>query len=1053
MLGAGIIFLLVTCMTFGGLLFGYAGIAAALPNPDELEARANTFASTQIFDRQGNLLNEIADPSHGRRTMVMVDEISKNLKDATIATEDPNFYQHPGVDPVGMARALYYAVRDRDLLSGPGGSTIPQQLVKLTFLSSERTLSRKLKEAILSAEITRRYSKDTVLQIYLNEIYYGNLAYGIEAGSETYFGSHAKDLDLAEASMLAGLPQAPAYYDPYTKLWNADGTPGVVKKRQGVVLGLMVKHGYISSDLADAAYKEPLKLRPLQQSYTMEHPHFVLYVRDLVEKQIGPELMSKGGLRIYTTLDPKIQAAAEDEVAKQVAKLQAQGQNATDGALVAVRPATGEVLAMVGSADFHNDEISGQINMAVAPRQPGSSIKPITYLAAFEMPAVPAPKDATPASDAFSAVEAPGGWTPSTVIMDVKTQFPDGANPPYIPGNYDGKEHGLVTVRSALANSYNIPAVKTLEHVGLDRLKDMAGRLGITTLTRPDYGLSLTLGGGEVTLLEMTGAYATLANGGVRAPLTPIACIIGPDGKLVWGGAAAGAVQGCQAASKQPGAAPLVTPAPAQPVVDAQYAYEVTSILSDKEARRPAFGAAAETLSLPDRPSVAKTGTTNDYRDAWTLGYTPDLAIGVWVGNADYKPMKQTAGSVGAAPIWQNVMRRSLEGTPGRAFTEPQGIQHLEVCADTGTLPSEACPNRRQEVFAAGHGPLPARFDLHQRLRIDKVTGLLATESTPPDRVETRDVMVFPARYQKWAEAHGMPQLNLEQPKYAFQPELELKGPVDGSQVGGIVQVTGRAHLPEPLVWRVEYGVGPSPIGWGTLTGQKQGDVDGWLVDWDVPAYVSKHDGAGDFSLRLAAYDPQRPQNPVAVSNAVHVIVEAPTPTPSPTLEPSPTPADTSTPTPEATATDTPAPADTPTPLPPGPTDTPQPVEPTATPAGATSTATATPGGQATTPVEAAITQPLPNVQVSGAVPINGIAAGSRFHSYWLQYAPGIRPAPKAWKEVAALQFQPAPALGDLLGIWDTTALAPGPYSLRLIVYDTNGQAVVAQVIVEVVAP
>jgi hypothetical protein len=256
------------------------------------------------------------------------------------------------------------------------------------------------------------------------------------------------------------------------------------------------------------------------------------------------------------------------------------------------------------------------------------------------------------------------------------------------------------------------------------------------------------------------------------------------------------------------------------------------------------------------------------------------------------------------------------------------------------------------------------------------------------------------------------------------------------------------------LVWRVEYGVGPSPIGWGTLTGQKQGDVDGWLVDWDVPAYVRKHDGAGDFSLRLAAYDPQRPQNPVAVSNAVHVIVEAPTPTPSPTLEPSPTPADTSTPTPEATATDTPAPADTPTRLPPGPTDTPQPVEPTAaTPAGATSTATATPGGQATARVEAAITEPLPNVQISGAVPINGIAAGSQFHSYWLQYAPGTRPAPNAWKEVAARQFQPAPALGDLLGIWDTTALAPGPDSLQLIVYDTNSQAVVAQVIVEVIAP
>ncbi|MCX7669130.1 MAG: transglycosylase domain-containing protein, partial [Anaerolineae bacterium] len=453
-----------------------------------------------IYDRAGNLLNEVADPNYGRRTAVSLAAISPYLKAATIATEDPNFYEHPGVDPIGIARALYYAIRYHDLESTPGGSTITQQLVKLTFLSAERTLARKIKEAILAAEITRRYPKDKVLEIYLNEIYYGNLAYGIEAAAETYFGKRAADLTLAEAALLAGLPQAPAYYDPYTRLWNADGTPGPVKRRQGAVLSLMVRHGAITPAQADAAWQEPLVLKPLRQTYTSRHPHFVQYVRSQVEKTLGPELLAKGGLRIHTTLDPTIQIIAEEEITKQVKALAPQA--ASNAALVAIRPDTGEILAMVGSADFYNEQISGQINMALSPRQPGSAIKPFTYLAAFEMPAAVDPDPAAPKSPQISAIEPPGYWTPATAIMDIRTEFPDGARPPYVPTNYDDKEHGLVSVRSALANSYNIPAVKALEHVGIERLKEMARRVGITTLTRPDYGLSLTLGGGEVTLLE-----------------------------------------------------------------------------------------------------------------------------------------------------------------------------------------------------------------------------------------------------------------------------------------------------------------------------------------------------------------------------------------------------------------------------------------------------------------------------------------------------------------------------------------------------------------------
>ncbi len=351
--------------------------------------------------------------------------------------------------------------------------------------------------------------------------------------------------------------------------------------------------------------------------------------------------------------------------------------------------------------------------------------------------------------------------------MDIRTEFPDGANPPYVPTNYDGKEHGLVSVRSALANSYNIPAVKTLQHIGIERLKNMAERLGITTLTRNDYGLSLTLGGGEVTLLELTGAYATLANNGKRMPVSPVACVFDASGALIWSGAGAESVAACKEALK-PGVRPAITTPQPQQVVDPRYVFQLTSILADLEARRPAFGNSANLLSVPGRPSAAKTGTTNDYLDGWTLGYTPDLAIGVWVGNADRKPMQQVAGSIGAAPIWQNVMAKSLEGTQPAQFAVPQGIQQLQVCTDSGTQPSEACPNKRNELFTNDKGPLPARFDLHQRVRVDRVTNQLATEFTPADRVEDRNVMMFPPRYRGMgtgardaSDRHGRSQLRI----------------------------------------------------------------------------------------------------------------------------------------------------------------------------------------------------------------------------------------------------------------------------------------------------
>jgi membrane peptidoglycan carboxypeptidase len=1052
-----LLILAILALFFGVALVGYASIARDLPPPDQLQARVSQFASTLIYDRDGNILNEVADPNHGRRTAVSLNKISQYVQDATIATEDPNFYRHPGVDPVGVARAVYYAIRERDL-SGPGGSTITQQLVKLTYLSAEKTVSRKVKEAILAAEITRRYSKEEILQLYLNEVNYGNLAYGIEAAAETYFGKHASELTLAESALLAGLPQAPAYYDPYTRLWEADGQPGVTKQRQGTVLRLMVERGYITPSQADAAWAEPLNLQPLKQVYDSKFPHFVLYTRSQVEQAVGPELANKGGLRIYTTLDSKLQTAAEEQVQQQVAKLANQG--AHNGAVVAIRPDTGEILAMVGSADFNNAEISGQVNMAISPRQPGSALKPFVYLASFEMPAAVSTDPAvvataqadrlrglantTPAAAGdttqleISAIEPPGYWTPSTAIMDIATEFPNGLQPPYTPKNYDEKEHGLVSVRTALANSLNIPAVKALEHVGLNQFKEVARRAGITTLTRDDYGLALALGSGEVSLLELTGAYATLAQGGVRVPPSPIACVLDAEGKLIWRGAAAQSVAGCLGATADATTGVAVTPAPAEQVFNPQQVYLITSILSDAQARKMMFRGVAE-MNLAGRPAAVKTGTTNEYRDAWTMGYTPELAVGVWVGNANNAKMQRLAGSVGAAPIWNGVMTAGLKDTPASQFAEPPGIERATVCADSGTLPSDACPQRRDEIFAAGQGPLPAGYDLWQRVNVDKVTGQIASEFTPADRVETRDVMIFPERYRAWAEAHGLPVLGPQRAPLQFEPELALTSPADGATVGALTPVEGRVHLPEPLVWRLEYGVGRDPIGWGVLSGPNPGDpadntardLNGPLGDWDIASTSQQH-GATDFSLRLAAYyDASSLDYPVAVSNVVYVQMEGPTATPTATPTLTPTPTVELTPTPTETPTEPPAEST--------PTATP---EPSVTPA-----PTEAPAGK----LRAEITVPVAGALVSGTVEIQGTADGQGFVTYLVEYAPGDQPGDGEWQPVALSVSQPV--TGGVLANWDTTQITPGLYTLRVRSFSLDNNAAENRVTVEVVAP
>ncbi len=915
---------------FGGTVLAYAAIAADLPSPDELRGRAATFASTKIYARDGTPLYEIFDPEGGRRTVVPLERIAPYMRQAIVATEDKHFYRHPGVDPIGILRAVWQNVRERDIVSG--ASTITQQLARGVLLSPEertqRTLKRKIKEAVLATELTRRYSKDTILEIYLNTIYYGNLAYGVEAASEIYFDKSASELTLAEAAFLAGLPQAPAVYDPFTN-------PEAALQRQATVLGLMVEEGYITPEQAAQAQAEAQSWEFSPPRYEIAAPHFVNYVRGLLEQKYGREVLYRGGLRVYTTLDPKLQALAEQSAREQVAALK--DRHVTNAALVAMRPASGEIVAMLGSVDFFDADIDGQVNVAVRLRQPGSSIKPVTYLAAFEK-----------------------GWTPSTLIMDIPTEFPDGANPPYKPQNYDRKFHGPVLVRSALANSYNVPAVKTLQFVGLPAMLDMAHRLGINSLNRPDYGLSLTLGGGDVTLLEMVGAYAVLANNGQRVPPVAILRIEDSTGRVV----------------EQYGA-----PEPQQ-VIRPQHAYLITNILADDEARVPAFGP-HNALAL-SRPAAAKTGTTDDWRDAWTIGYTPDLVTGVWVGNSDNTPMDHVPGSRGAAPIWHDFMEAALQDSPVHDFPRPEGIVSIEICADSGTLPSEVCPKKKLEIFAADQPPLGPEHDIHQLIKIDRSTGQRATEYCPANLVEEVYFQVYPEEARQWAEEHGHPQPPRETCQVHVSPaEVTITAPTEGQHVSEVLTIVGTANVPDFSHYVLDFGVGPDPIGWGGISGPHEGPVAaGVLGQWntrDVPN--------GLYSVRVVVFDRHGGQ----AEARVHVVVDnapptaRPTDTPKPTAPPAATPTATPTATasaiptdtpttpatptaapsatlgasPTATPTDTPtvAPTDTPTATPTptvAPTDTPTAtVAPTDTPTPpptATPTATSTPGVEPTAP-------------------------------------------------------------------------------------------------------
>ncbi len=683
-----------------------------LPAIHQLEAGL-ALPSTRIYDRNGHLLYEILPPEQGRNTAIALADMPQHCINATIATEDANYYSHPGVDIEGVARALWINLRGGEVLAG--GSTITQQTARLLLLDPqqrfERTLRRKLREMVLALQLQNVYSKDEILALYLNQNYFGNLAYGIEAAARTYFAKSAPELSLSECALLIGLMQNPIFHDPFADVEQA-------QKRQEIVLDLMVKEGFITIEQAKTARADGLQFASVP--FPIRAPHYVMAVWKYLERDY-PEYIYGGGLDVMTSVDVAWQNTAQQIVGTwlDLLKNPPPGEtpaNANNAAVVAFDPYTGEVLTMLGSPDFFDERINGAVNAALASRQPGSTLKPFTFAAAMN-PALAEP------------------YTAATMILDVETPFVTRKLESYTPANFALVEHGPILVREALASSYNIPAVVALDHIGIDALITLTSNAGLSSLAdNTQIDLSITLGGGEVRLLDLVQAYSIFPNGGHRVEPQFIRSITTHDGDMLY--------------EFQP-------PRLENQVLDERIAYIITDILSDERARIPSFGS-NNALSI-GRSVAAKTGTTTDFRDNWVVGYTPNLVVGVWVGNADNSPMVDITGMSGAGPIWNSFIREVLTGQPELEFQRPGDILETSVCALSGLLPTPACSLQMMELFLPGTVPTK-EDDLHQVFEIDRETGLLADDSTPIERRAKQVFIVLPQEARDWAIRNGVRQ-------------------------------------------------------------------------------------------------------------------------------------------------------------------------------------------------------------------------------------------------------------------------------------------------------
>ncbi|HSW89468.1 MAG TPA: transglycosylase domain-containing protein [Patescibacteria group bacterium] len=636
---------------WGILLFGLSSkILVNLPTPDDLRNHQSAL-TTKILDRNGTLLYSIYKEKN--RTLIKLSDLPKYFTDATVSIEDKDFYSHKGISIPGIARSISLFVEQGKV---QGGSTITQQLVKNTVLSNERTLSRKAREILVALQVERSFSKDQILEMYVNEVSYGGTLYGIEAAAQNYFGVDASKLDIAQATFLAGLPAAPSVYSPY----GSNLELGMARQRE--VLRRMVEDGKISPLQAESAKSEKLVFQPPHTD--IKAPHFVMYVQDLLAHSFGEEALSQGGLEVTTTLDYSVQEAAEQIVESQVNSLRP--LKVGNGAALITNPKSGEILAMVGSKNFFDTKQDGQVNVTIRPRQPGSSIKPIMYAAAFER-----------------------GLTPASIVDDSPISFSAPGQVPYAPKNYDSRFHGRVTIRTALAASYNVPAVKTLASIGVANMVEMGRQLGISTWDDSSrFGLSLTLGGGEVLMTDMATAYSTFANIGTTVPLQAILTVKDSHGNVLY----------------QNPCIQTREPCGGHKTLDPRIAYQIVNILSDNEARTPAFGNHS-VLTIPGQEVAVKTGTTNGLRDNWTVGFTNDRLAIVWVGNNDNSQMSRvTSGITGASPIWNTLIRLFLDPKSPNHFPIPNDLSTVSLCRNGSSAQCGAC-QPYTEYFLPGTEP------------------------------------------------------------------------------------------------------------------------------------------------------------------------------------------------------------------------------------------------------------------------------------------------------------------------------------------------------------
>lgn len=708
-----------------------------LPFPGKVQA--DRAQATEIYaNDNATLLYKLRGEKN--RTSIDFPEMPKCIKDATVAVEDKDFYKHKGFDPRGFARAFYTDVASRSTAGG-GGSTITQQLVKNVFLSPEQTITRKTKELVLSLEIEQMFAKDEILRIYLNEIPYGNSAYGIQSAAQTYFGKHAKELTLPECATLAAIPRAPTYYSPYN---NTD--PSRLKIRAKYVVDQMVAEKYITEAEGEAAKAEIDKglEYTAAKGEEIKAPHFVFYVREQLEQKFGAKRTQEGGYRVVTTLDAGKQDIAED-VVRTAARSRFSGYGASNAALTSIDHRTGDIVAMVGSVDYFDVAGQGNVNVATAERQPGSSIKPIVYLAAFQK----------------GRADTGLALNPATLLWDVKTDFGGG----YAPNNYDQRFRGPVSARDGLQQSLNVPSVKMLDLVGLPDALRFANRMGISSL-KPEnadkYGLSLVLGGGEVKLVDLTTAYGVIANKGDKAPTRAILKIDDIKKRTVF----------------------KADPTPRKDrVVSEALAYQITNVLADDAARAPQFGRNSA-LTLPGREAAAKTGTTDSYRDAWTMGFTPQLTSGVWLGNNDNRPMNQVGGSIGAAPIWQEYMRRALQDQPADKFERPGGVKEEQVDRLTGLKPNGG-PTKK-EIFTAENAPTdksPIAGDTCGK--VDVKSGLKSERPNNPN---------WENPVQAFIRSRGITISGFNDTKSAeCGPTVSIISPANGEKVSGTIEIQARA--------------------------------------------------------------------------------------------------------------------------------------------------------------------------------------------------------------------------------------------------------------------